>query len=74
MKNKTLIKAARKILKKLLSKCTEEQQMIFKRMYSHKDLSVSIEEAVDRMDTEKIDLAINQVETTVNNNKKKSRS
>ncbi len=69
--NKTLAESGRKILKELLSQCTEGQQMMFKRFYSHKNLELTINEAVDQMDETKIDHAISQCERTVekNNNK-----
>jgi hypothetical protein len=69
MKNPTLISAARIILKDLLSKCTEDQQMLFKRMYSHQNLELPINDAVDQMDPDKMDWAITQCEQTVNKNK-----
>jgi hypothetical protein len=68
MKNQTLINAAKQILKDLLSKCTEPQQMLFKKMYCHKNLELSIDEAVDQMDTDKMDWAISQVERTIQKN------
>lgn len=69
MKSETLINTARQILKDLLAQCTEEQQLFFKRMYSHKNLELHINDAVDQMDTEKIDWAIRQVERTIEKNK-----
>ena len=68
MKNATLINAAKEILKELLSECTEAQQLIFKRMYCHKNLELPINEAVDQMEDIKIDWAITQVERTINKN------
>lgn len=69
MTNETLITAGKNILKGLLSECTEGQQMMFKRMYSHKNLDRSIEDAVDNIDPEKIDHAITQCENTIRKNK-----
>ena len=65
MRNKTLIKAARNILKELLPQCTEEQQMMFKKMYCHTNLDSTIEEAIDHMDPAKMDWAITQAERTL---------
>lgn len=65
MKNQTLINASREILKTLLNECTEPQQLNFKRMYSHKNINLSIDEVVDNMDVNKIDWAISQVEQTL---------
>lgn len=65
MRNETLIKAGKDILKGLLSQCTEGQQMMFKRMYSPKNLELPINEAVDNMNPDKIDWAISQCENTL---------
>jgi hypothetical protein len=70
MRNQTLIKAAKEILKGLLSECTPGQQLMFKRMYSHKDLDIDINLAIDQMDPDKIDHAISQAERSVEENKK----
>ena len=69
MQNKTLITSGRNILKNLLSQCTEGQQRIFKRMYSHKNLELSINDVVDQMDPDKMDWAISQCEATLRKNK-----
>jgi hypothetical protein len=58
----------RDILKDLLSQCTEDQQMLFKRMYSHDDLERDINDAVDQMADDKINWAISQCERTVYDN------
>jgi hypothetical protein len=55
-------------LKDLLSQCTEDQQMLFKRMYSHDDLERDINDAVDQMPDDKINWAISQCERTVYDN------
>lgn len=70
MTNDTLITAGRSILKKLLTECTEGQQLVFKRMYSHNRLELPINEVVDKMDPDKIDRAISQCEKTVEKNRK----
>lgn len=41
---------------------------MFNRMYSHKNLEASIDEAVDGMDEDKISHAITQCERTVEKN------
>jgi len=66
--NKTIELKIREDIKSMLKSCTEPQQMLFKRMYSHKNLTVSIEEAVDNMDSTKLDIAFSQVERTLNKN------
>lgn len=72
MRNKTLIQVGQYILKQLLSECTEEQQLMFKKMYSNHHNELPINEVVDKMDTDKIDWAISQCERTVEKNRKNS--
>ena len=50
-----------KLLKELLSQCTEEQQKFFKRMYP---------EGIKKMKEMTFKRAIQQVERTIENNKK----
>lgn len=57
-------------LKILLSLCTEQEHIIFKRMYSHENLNVSIDECVDNMDESKVDWALTQVERTIEHRRK----
>jgi hypothetical protein len=57
-------------LKDLLSQCTEDEQMVFKRMYSHKNLELDINTVVDNMDESKYDWAITQCEQTIASKKK----
>lgn len=71
MKNPTLIKLAKNLLKELLAQCTEAQQMTFKRMYAHTKLDLPINEGIDKMDVDKIDHAITQVERSIENNNKR---
>ena len=66
--NETLKTTAKQMLKNLLSQCTEPQQMIFKRMYSHDNLELQINEVVDKLPDDKIDWAITQCEQTVEKN------
>lgn len=69
MRNPTLIKTAQDILKGLLSQCSEEEQMMFKKMYSHQNLELPINDVVNNMDPSKMDWAITQCETTINKRK-----
>ena len=71
MQNESLKSYARAYLKSLLSECTEGQQLMFKRMYSHKDLSRPIDTVVDMMEDDKLDWAVSQCERTVEKNKVK---
>ena len=59
---------ARATLKENLAKCTEGQQLIFKRMYSHLDLDREIDAVVDEMPEEKLDWAMQQVQRSVDTN------
>lgn len=58
----------RNMLKELLTQCTEAQQMVFKRMYSHKNLELDINTVVDNMDESKYDWAIIQCGSTIAQN------
>jgi len=68
----TLRRAAHTILKEGLAQCTDRQQMMFKRMYCHANLDLSIDSAVDQMEDGKIDRAIEQVEATIRKNVKRT--
>ena len=66
--NKELQIFARSTLKENLAKCTEGQQLTFKRMYSHLDLDRDIYEVVDEMSEGKLDWAMQQVQRSVDAN------
>ncbi len=68
--NEILEQFARQTLKDGLKKCTEEQVMVFKRMYSHKNLEAPIDEVVDKMPVDKLDWAMMQVQATLKKNQK----
>jgi hypothetical protein len=55
----------REIMKDLLHQCSEGEQMIFKRMYSHKNLELDIDTVVDNLPPSKFDIAMAQCERTV---------
>lgn len=59
--NQTLQDFARQELKAGLAKLPESHHNLFKRMYSHKNLSLPINEVVDKMDVSKLDWAMTQV-------------
>jgi hypothetical protein len=63
--NDQIEKFARQTLKDGLAQCTEGQQGLFKRMYAFKDQSLSIDEVVDLMPPEKLDWAMQQVQSTL---------
>ena len=68
-----LIAFARSSLVDGLSLCTEPQQLIFKRMYSHEDLEKAINDVVNDMEPEKLETAMRQVRRTVTKNKEKEK-
>lgn len=68
--NKQIEEFARNTLKEGLARCTEEQQLVFKRMYSHKNLELPINDVVDGTETERLDWAMEQVQRTLDKNKK----
>ena len=59
--NEELEKFARNYLKENLKELNEKQCLIFKRMYSHKNLDLSIDDVVDNMDVDKLDWAMQQI-------------
>lgn len=64
--NAIVIESAKKELKELLSLCTEPQVLLFKRMYCHKNLDFTVDQAVDQMtDINKISRALDQVQATL---------
>ena len=63
--NKTLQDFARAEIKKGLSQCNNKQQMVFKRLYSHRKLSLPIDEIVDKLNADKLDWVMKQVENTL---------
>ena len=56
---------ARQFLKDNLVKLPESNQLLFKRMYSHENLDLSIEDVVDGMPDERLDWAMSQVKKTL---------
>jgi hypothetical protein len=56
---------ARQELKDGLAQCTDAQQFMFKRMYSHGNLDLDIDQVVDNMPEEKLDWAMQQVQRTL---------
>lgn len=63
--NGVLADYARTALKSMLAECSEPQQLLFKRMYSHKDLSLDIAAVVDNMPDDKLDRAMQQCQRTL---------
>ena len=60
--NSTLTIYARDFLKENLRKCSFEQRMLFKRMYSHDKPKLPMEEVINEMDEDKLDWAMVQVQ------------
>jgi len=64
--NKILQNYARSYLKENLKLLSEGHQHRFKQMYSHNNIELPIEDVVDQMDTDKLDWAMQQVQTSLN--------
>lgn len=64
--NNQLEDYTRQKIKEGLSKLSEGHQIIFKRMYSHKNLKLPIDEVVDNMPKEKLDWVLTQVQNSLN--------
>ncbi len=63
--NDQLQNHARDTLKEGLTQCSEGQQLLFKRMYAHGNLDMSINEVVDNMAADRLDWAMQQVQRTL---------
>lgn len=63
--NEELQQYARKCLKEKIITLSEAHQLLFKQMYSHNNLDLSIEEVIDNMNESKLDWAMKQVENTL---------
>lgn len=70
MRNATIIRTVKNMMKTEIAKCTEGEQMLFKRMYSHKNLELPIDQVIDNMEGDKLDHAFDQIEkTNIKNNR-----
>jgi len=63
--NNQLQDFARAELKAGLAQLPESNHMIFKHMYSHKNLDLPIDEVVDKMPEEQLDWAMQQVQNSI---------
>ena len=63
--NNQIQEFARNTLKSGLSQLPEDHQMMFKRMYSHKDLDADINDIIDVIPEDKLDWAMQQVERSI---------
>lgn len=62
--NNQLQEFARASIKEGLSQLTERQQLVFKWMYSPDNHDLPINEVVDKMEADRLDWAMQQVENT----------
>lgn len=53
------------LIKQLVMYCSEDQQHMFKRMYSHNNTKLSIREVVNAMPSDKLDHAMAQVQNSM---------
>lgn len=63
--NEQLQTYARNTLKEGLAQCSEGEQLLFKRMYSHDNLDMPLSKIVNNMEPEKLDWAMDQVRKTL---------
>lgn len=63
--NDQLQRFARETMKTQLSELPADWQLTFKRMYSHADLSKSVDTIVENMPVEKLDWAMQQVQNSL---------
>ena len=63
--NKQLQLFARQNLKDGLAQLSENQQTMFKKMYSHENQDADIKDVVDAMPEDKLDWAMKQVQNTL---------
>jgi len=66
--NELLATKGKNTIKELLSECTRKQQKQFKRIFSHENQDISIDEVVDKLEDSKIDSALSICQRTVNKN------
>ena len=69
--NDQLQKFARQTLKDGLAQLPKKNQLLFKRMYSHDDLEAPINDVVDKIGADNLDWAMQQVQRTIDGQKKK---
>jgi len=62
----SLILSVRQIMKDKIKLLPNENQVSFKRMYSHKNLDKPIDLVIDDMEEDKLEWALSQIETTLN--------
>ena len=63
---------ARTFLKDNLHRCSEEKQLVFKRMYANGMLELPIDKVINQMPYSKLDWAMVQLENTLKKNSKKN--
>lgn len=63
--NEQLQNFARQNLKDGLAQLPEKWQMMFKRMYSHKNLDADINDVIDNVPEDRLDWAMQQVEKSL---------
>lgn len=68
--NNQIQQFARNTLKEGLAQLSEDQQRLFKRMYSHRDLEKTINAIVDSMPANQLDWAMQQVQNSLDKRKK----
>ena len=63
--NKTISNTIRQSMKKMIIHCNDNEQLLFKRMYSHNNLNLHINDVIDNMPDDKINMGFTQIENTL---------
>ncbi len=70
----TLTKLARKSIKESLAECSDDQQLMFKYLYAPPNgyfINMPIGDVVDKMDSDRLGWALEQVVATIAKNEKR---
>ena len=68
--NKRIVTFCKNFLKTNIKQCSEGQILLFKRMYSCKNLNLDIDKIIDKIPDDKLSWAMEQVERTLIRNSK----
>jgi len=63
--NETIIVFARDNIKKNIAICSNSAKLLFKRMYSHNNLEMELNDVVDNMSEQSLSWAMTQLQNTL---------
>lgn len=69
---KSIYDMGRDEMKKLIKQCTPDQHVFFKRMYSHTNLEMPIDEVIEKIPDIKVGWALQQIQRTIDKNNLKN--